>query len=419
VAAAVDSAAPPRNRTRRRRHLASAIAAVLLAVTVVALLVRDHSTAGTPIAESATPTSETSSDAPACTGARHLTGSGSALQHDAMVAVGKRWAARCAGSALDYVAVGTVPGLQQFTTGETDLAVADHALGAGQVDRPDQTNPGEIAAAAARCAGVGAPANKDLVLQVPAVLTPIVLPYRVTGVAELRLDARTVAAIFSGKVTRWNDRTITALNPCIQLPATVITVMARAGQAVSTQTFQQYLTATGGWRSGAGPEFTGTATATHRTDVDVLTAVRAVEGAIGYLPLPATRSVEEPVVSLVTGSGNAAEPDAVSVNAAVDDALDAAQGRSDDFTRLPAEMLRVGTYETHPTDQVGDGPAPYPLVHVGYVIACTQYPAKTTAPAVRDFLLTALGMQVEAARGYQLPIGDLRQRLVDLVRRTY
>jgi phosphate transport system substrate-binding protein len=427
--AVVDTITTPPHRSRRRRRLASVIAAVVLVASAVVLLVRDHSTAGTPIAAPSMPVPETSAGGPTCTGAKRLAGSGSALQHDAMLAIAAQWATHCVGSTLDYVPVGTVTGLQQFATGETELAVADHPLGAGQADQPDQANPGEIAAAAARCAGVGAPANKDLVLQMPAMLTPIVLTYRLTDVAELRLDAPAVTAIFSGKVTRWNDPMIAELNPGIRLPAVVITVIARTGQAVSTQTFQQYLTVAGGWTSGDGPEFTGTTTAPQRTDADVRATVRAVEGAIGYLPLPATRSTDEPVVSLVTGGGTAAEPDAASVNAAVDEAMDAmdtvdggmdtAPGGPDDFTRLPAAILKAGTDETHPTDQVGDGPAPYPLVHVGYVVACTQYPGKGTAPAVRDFLLTALGMQVESARGYQLPLGSLRLRLVDLVQRTY
>jgi hypothetical protein len=68
---------------------------------------------------------------------------------------------------------------------------------------------------------------------------------------------------------------------------------------------------------------------------------------------------------------------------------------------------------------VGDGTAPYPLVHVGYLVACTRYADEGQAAAVRDFLLVALGTRAGAASGYQLPFGELRDRLVEFVERTY
>jgi len=391
---------------RRRRILAGLTAAIFLVAAVVLVYPRQEDTAGTPIADEDAVLAGPPTTGPTCAGAKHLLGSGSTLQHDAMITIAEQWAARCAGSRLDYTSAGTTYGVQQFATGETDLAVADHVLGASQ---------GEIAAAAARCAGVGAPADKNLVLQVPTVLTPIALPYHLSGVTELRLDAPTVSAIFSGKITQWNDRTITALNPGIRLPATGITVIARADEAVSTETLQQYLTIAGGWDSGAGPGFTGKAAALHQSDTAVFAAVRAIEGAIGYLPHPLTRPTDEPVASLVTSDGQVAEPDADAVTAAVDDALQ----DTDDYTLLPAGIFHAGAGPADETDQVGVTTAPYPLVHVGYVVSCTQYPDHRKSAAIRDFLLTALGMQVESARGYQLPFGELRLRLVDLVDHTY
>jgi phosphate transport system substrate-binding protein len=267
-------------------------------------------------------------------------------------------------------------------------------------------NQGEIAAAAARCAGAGAPANKDLVLQIPVVLTPLVVAYDLPGVDQLRLDAPTLSAIFGGRIKTWNDRAVAKLNPHTRLPATPVTVVARTGLAQTTQTFQEYLTAAGGWRGGDGPEFTGTAAVTHNSDSELLAAVQQTAGAVGYLPAGRARATGAPVVTLVTG-GEPALPDSGAVSAAVDAALlDIV-----DYAKLPDAV-----YRAEPT---ADGTAPYPLVHVGYVAACTSYQDPRTAAAIRDFLLTALGMQVSSASGYQLPFGRLRTGLADLVERTY
>ncbi len=403
------STAPPAARERRpsrrrRLVLAGLAAAVLLATAVTVPLVSDNTTAGTPVAapDDAVPAAApqpTEATEATCAGASTLTASGSALQHDAMTTIADAWAAECRDSTLNYTPGGTDFGLQQFAAGETDFAVADHALGASE---------GEIASVAARCAGVGAAANKNLVLQLPLVLTPVVLAYHLPGIDELRLDAPALTAIFSSRLTKWNDKTIAELNPGVRLPAKAITVITRADRAVTTQTLQEYLTAVGGWRSGAGPEFTGKAGQAQRSDSDVLTAVRSVDGAIGYLPNTLARPTREPVVMLVA-AGLASAPDSSAVNAAVDSAV----ADTDDLARLPAAIYRARV------DETGIGTVPYPLVHVGYLVACTQYPEAATVAAVRDFLFTALGMQVESASGYQLPFGELQRGMVDLVRQTY
>ncbi len=396
---------PPRapvSHRRRRRLLFAGLAAVLLiaAAATVPLVQEDETTARSPATSGAPARPHPPTTGPTCTGTKQLTAGGSALQRDAVATIGERWAARCKGSVLDYSPGGTAFGVQQFAAGEADFAVVDHVLGSAE---------GEIAAAAARCAGVGAPANKDLVLQVPVVLTPIVVAYQLSGVGTLRLDAPALSAIFGGRVTKWNDRTIAALNPGVRLPAAAITVIVRQNRALITQTFQEYLTAAGGWRSGDGPEFTGKAAATYITDADVLAAIRAADGAIGYAPAAPARATGEPVVSIVTAKDRAAAPDSGAVNAAVD----IATAGIVEFDELPDAIYHAGTA------QAGESTAPYPLVHVGYVAACTQYADERTSAAIRDFLLTALGMQVASASGYLLPYGTLRSGLVDLVERTY
>jgi phosphate transport system substrate-binding protein len=387
-----DPRTTPSGEPRARRRLVGLAAAIVLAAGIAVPLTHHDTIAGTPVPAPGAIAAPTDPTETTCTGTRTLVASGSALQHDAVLAIADRWQDHCRGTALRYTAGGTSLGVQQFATGETDFAVVDHPLG---------ENQGEIASAAARCAGTGAPANKDLVLQLPMIFTPIVLTYDLPGVAGLRLDAPTVSAIFSARITKWNDRTIARLNPDVRLPATAITVITRAGLSQTTQTFQEYLAAAGGWRSGAGPEFTGRANMALLSDTDVLAAVRANDGAIAYLPATSTRPTDEPVVALVTG-GYAASPVSYEVNTVMDSVLNTTY----DLTTLPAAIFRAGTQG-------------YPLVHVGYVVACEQYQNDARPAAIRDFLMTALSMGAAPASGYQLPFGGLQRLLVNVVDKTY
>jgi ABC-type phosphate transport system substrate-binding protein len=398
AAAAAPPSPRPRTPGRRRRLLAGLAAGVLLAAVIPSLGYRNY-TPGTPIPDHVT--TAPAAIGPTCTGTKHLIGGGSALQHDAVTMIAEKWAARCAGSTVDYMIADTTLAVHRFAAGQSDVALADHALGNSEADR------GELAAAAARCAGVGAPADTKYVLQVPLVITPIVLVYQLPGITRLRLDPPALTGIFSGKLTRWNDPRIAKLNPGVRLPATPITVVARGGQATSTETLQQYLTATGDWQTGQGPTFTGKSAAAVFSDAAVLAAVHATAGAIGYVPYSATQSGDA-IASLVT-SYAAATPDPGTIRDTVDAAVDALLPVTD-YTRLPSPIFGA---------RPGAGSVPYPLLHVGYAVACTQYPDEHTAAAVRDFLLTSLDMGGVPTRGYQLPSGLLRRALIELVERTY
>ena len=93
----------------------------------------------------------------------------------------------------------------------------------------------EIAAAEA--------ASGAKVLHIPTVLGAVVAAYNLDGVTELKLDSDTLAAIFLGTVTKWNDPKIAALNPGATLPDTAIQVVHRSDSSGTTNIFTSYLTA--------------------------------------------------------------------------------------------------------------------------------------------------------------------------------
>ena len=68
------------------------------------------------------------------------------------------------------------------------------------------------------------------ILYFPTVAAPITLSFNISGVSALKLSAPTIAKIFSGKITKWNDAAIEADNDNASLPATNIVAVHRAGR---------------------------------------------------------------------------------------------------------------------------------------------------------------------------------------------
>ena len=92
------------------------------------------------------------------------------------------------------------------------------------------------------------------ILYFPIVAAPITVAFNLSGVSSLQLSGPTVAKIFGGKITKWNDAAIAAENSGVTLPDTKITVVHRADASGTTSNFTKYLVAAGGtdWTLGSG-----------------------------------------------------------------------------------------------------------------------------------------------------------------------
>jgi len=99
--------------------------------------------------------------------------------------------------------------------------------------------------------------DKDQLVQFPTVIGGNVLVYNLDTVDNLVLDGATVANIYLGKITKWNDVAIQKLNPNTALPNTNITVVRRSDGSGTTFIFAKYLSSVSDeWKSKVG---TGTA----------------------------------------------------------------------------------------------------------------------------------------------------------------
>jgi phosphate transport system substrate-binding protein len=169
------------------------------------------------------------------------------------------------GLTINYQGVGSGAGVSQFTAGTIDFAGSDPAL------KPEEASA----------------IKKSKPIQVPFALGAITASYNLNGVKSgLKLDGKTLADIYLGKIKAWNDPAIKAMNPGMNLPSTKITVVHRSDSSGTTKGFTGFLAAySPEWKSGPGVDKdikwpTGTGA---KGNDGVAAAVKQTDGAIGYV----------------------------------------------------------------------------------------------------------------------------------------
>ena len=170
------------------------------------------------------------------------------------------------GTTVNYNAVGSGAGVAQFTANTVDFGATDSAM-------TDE----EVAAAK----------KKGVPVHVPTVFGAITISYNLSGVKSgLKLDGATAANIFLGKIKKWNDPAIVALNPGLKLPSTSITVVHRSDESGTTKLFTTFLADySTEWKNGPGVDKTvkwptGTGA---KGNAGVAGAVKQTDGAVGYV----------------------------------------------------------------------------------------------------------------------------------------
>jgi phosphate transport system substrate-binding protein len=308
-----------------------------------------------------------SSPAPVqCGGKKQLKGSGAAAQENAMEQFVYAYVHACPGYTLDYNANGSGAGVTDFVSNVSDLAGSGDPLdpSKGQVDR-----------AAQRC---GSPA-----WDLPTVFEPIAVTYNVNGVTTLKLDAATLAKIFNGGITRWDDPAIKALNPGTNLPSVPIHIFFRSDQSGDTSNFQQYLVAAsnGAWGRGAGQTFNGGVGDGGVGDNGTSAEVQSTDGSITYNELSFAVGKQLNMAQIVTSAG----PDPVSIT--TDSVSKTIAGATFKGQGGDSRDLVVDTSSFYKPTQSGA----YPIVEPTYEIVCSKYPDAATGAAVKAFMQAAIG----------------------------
>lgn len=324
-----------------------------------------------------------SASAADCGGKNAVTAEGSTAQQNAIALFNQVWSQKCQGKNLSYNPTGSGAGREQFVAGNVDFAGSDSAIKEEQA-----------AQAAERCGGNPA-------WNLPLVFGPIAMAYNVEGVEGLVLNGDTLAKIFQGQITKWNDPAIAALNEGKTLPDVNITPIYRSDSSGTTDNFQKYLEAASGgaWTKGDGSEFQGGAGEGAQKSAGVAQAVQATPGAIGYVEKGFADQAGIPYAQIDNGSG-AVELNDESAGKAIDAAKFAAEGN--DLTLDLASLY--GMQE----------PGAYPLMLATYEIVCSNGYDAETAEAVKSFLTVAAndGQSGLSAAGY-VPLPEkFKERLL-------
>jgi len=219
------------------------------------------------------------------------------------------------------------------------------------------------------------------ILYFPIVGGPIAVPYNLEGVDELNLSPDTIAGIFQGEITSWDDDAIKADNPDADLPAETITVVHRSDGSGTTKNFTTFLTeaAPDAWKLDAGEEVTWpSSTQGAEKSTGVISVVESTDGAIGYADLADAAKAGLNVAAVGNSSGDFIVPTPDSASAA----LGAAEV-ADDLTYNPLNIDAEGAYPiTSPTwmlvDKVQSDQATADILkaYLNYILTTGQDDAK-------------------------------------------
>ena len=163
--------------------------------------------------------------------------------------------------------------------------------------------------------GSDAPLKEELLdemglVQVPTVMGAVTIVVNLPGIpsGKLKLDGPTAAAIFGGTINKWNDPTITKLNPGLALPDLAITVSHRSDGSGTTYVFSNYLAkqSPAFLRDvGAGNTVNWPVNAVGgKGNPGVAANVQKIKGAIGYVDIADAMKNNMTFVALKNKAGN-------------------------------------------------------------------------------------------------------------------
>jgi phosphate transport system substrate-binding protein len=281
-----------------------------------------------------------------------LAGAGASSQEAAMNA----WIAKYQGEQPDvsvtYDAVGSGAGITQFIDKQVSWAGSDAVL-----------EGDEIAGAEARCGG---PA-----INLPVYISPVAVIFNLEGVDTLNMDPDTVAKVFAGDITNWNDPAIADLNPDVDLPDLAITPVHRADKSGTTENFTDYLNKAAPESWPHEPDKTWPISGGESGDktAGLVQAVNQGEGTIGYAD--ASQAGDLGTVALQAGDGF------------VKFSNEAAAAAADSAERIDSGVEGDIGLEVN---RKPEDPNAYPMILVSYAIVCTTYEDENEANLVKDFI---------------------------------
>jgi phosphate transport system substrate-binding protein len=274
----------------------------------------------------------------------------------------QEWAARfkeSAGTTINYQPIGSGGGIAQFSAGTVDFGASDAPMKDDEIATAQKKGSEPV--------------------HVPTVLGAVTISYNLEGVQQgLKLDGKTAADIFLGKIKTWNDPAIAAQNSGLKLPSANITVCHRSDESGTTKNFTEFLADySSAWKGGPGVDKSvkwPTGTGAKGND-GVAGCVKQTKGSVGYVEQAYALQNKFTTAAVKNKAGNYVEPSLQATSAA-------ATGVT------PPEDLRFSTINA-------TGDQAYPISAVTFLLVwqdmCKAGMQQNQAKLVKNWLGFALG----------------------------
>ena len=227
--------------------------------------------------------------------ATDITGAGATFPYPIYAKWAEAYKAKT-GVGMNYQSIGSGGGIKQIQAKTVDFGATDAPLTADEL-------------------------TKSNLAQFPAVMGGEVAVVNLNGIepGKLKLTGEVLANIYLGKITKWNDPAITALNKDLKLPDDDITVVHRADGSGTTFIFTNYLSkVSADWKAKVGegkavqwPSGTG-----GKGNEGVASYVQRIKGSIGYVEFAYAKQNKMTYTLLKNHDGNYPQPDDDSFKAA-------------------------------------------------------------------------------------------------------
>ncbi|MDA9521347.1 phosphate ABC transporter substrate-binding protein [Bradyrhizobium sp. CCBAU 11434] len=310
--------------------------------------------------------------------AADITGAGSTF----IFPVLSKWAdayKKESGNGVNYQSIGSGAGIKQIQAKTVTFGATDAPLKADQL-------------------------VKDGFAQWPMVMGGIVPVVNIEGVkaGELVLDGVTLADIFIGKITKWDDAAIKKLNPNAKLPSDAISVVHRADGSGTTFNFTNYLSKTSAdWKSKVGE---GTAVewpvgVGAKGNEGVAGNIAQTKNSVGYVEYAYAKQNKLTYTKMVNKAGKTVD--------ATNEAFQAAASNAD-WTSAPGYYLIL-------TDQPGD--KSWPIVATTFVLMHKDATDKAASQEALKFFKFAFEKGAKSAE--ELDYIPMPDNVVKLIEKTW
>jgi phosphate transport system substrate-binding protein len=290
------------------------------------------------------------------------------------------------GVRINYQSIGSGGGIRQLSEQTVDFGASDAPMSDAELGK----------------------AKGGKILHFPMVLGAVVVTYNLPGVVKsLKLSGIVLGDIFLGKISKWNDPRIAALNPGVPLPAKDILVVHRSDGSGTTYIFTDYLAAVSpSWAAGPGKgkEVRWPVGLGGKGNEGVAGQVRQIAGSIGYVELAYARQNKLAYAELQNASGAFVAP----TIEAITEAAASVSKKLDKNTDYRVSIVNA------------PGKKAYPVASFTWVLVYEKMPNAAKAKKLADFLKYAWtdGQKAAAALDYApLPgtvVKQLEQRAAAL-----